>query len=90
MTVDPATTKHRLDHAGQTWSFCCARCREKFASDPAAYHPPMPPAPPPPAGRRFTCPMHPEVRQNGPGSCPLCGMALEPVAPTAEPTPTTN
>jgi Cu+-exporting ATPase len=79
MMVDPATAKHRAEHAGQDYFFCNPRCREKFVANPDAY---LKPAAPPPAavkpGAIYTCPMHPEVRQVGPGSCPKCGMALEP------------
>jgi Cu+-exporting ATPase len=84
MTVDVATSKHRLDHGGVTYHFCCAGCRTKFAADPANYlGPKTAPAPAKP-GAIYTCPMHPEVRQVGPGGCPKCGMALEPVEVTAE------
>src|ERR1051325_1579811 len=85
MTVDPATAKHRHDRAGQTYYFCSAGCRTKFAADPTKYldkHPPA--ATPAPAGTIYTCPMHPEVRQTGPGSCPICGMALEPEITSAD------
>jgi P-type Cu+ transporter len=79
MTVDPATSKHRFDHVGTTYHFCSAGCRTKFAADPAKY---LDKAAAPPAdvpeGTIYTCPMHPEIRQVGPGSCPICGMALEP------------
>ncbi len=87
MTVDPVTAKHRFDHAGRTFFFCSAGCREKFAADPDRYLKPKadaPPAPPAAPGTIYTCPMHPEVRQDHPGDCPLCGMALEPLAPLAE------
>jgi P-type Cu+ transporter len=79
MTVDPATSKHRLSHHGETFHFCSAGCRTKFAADPAKYlaHDKAP-EPEMPAGTIYTCPMHPEIRQVGPGSCPICGMALEP------------
>jgi Cu+-exporting ATPase len=77
MNVDPATSKHRFAHRGATFHFCSARCREKFAADPAKYLNKEPP-PAAPAGTIYTCPMHPEIRQVGPGSCPICGMALEP------------
>ncbi len=88
MTVNPATSKHRVDHAGETFHFCCARCREKFATDPAAYLTPKAnPEPPPAAGTTYTCPMHPEIRQQGPGGCPICGMALEPLVATAAASP---
>ncbi len=79
MMVDPATAKHRTEHAGHTYYFCNPRCREKFVANPAAYLEPAPKAEPPAkAGVIYTCPMHPEVRQLGPGTCPKCGMALEP------------
>jgi Cu+-exporting ATPase len=84
MTVDPATARHRAEHGGRTYYFCCAGCRSKFAADPAKYLRPAAPAEPVPADAIYTCPMHPEVRQVGPGSCPICGMALEPEVATAE------
>ena len=79
MTVDPATSKHRFDHHGETFHFCCAGCKTKFAADPKAYLETRTcEAPHAPEGTIYTCPMHPEIRQVGPGSCPICGMALEP------------
>ena len=91
MTVDPATAQHRIAHAGTSYLFCCAGCRDKFAADPARYLaaqavPAPAPAPAAPAapGTLYTCPMHPEVRQDHPGACPKCGMALEPLTPTVE------
>jgi Cu+-exporting ATPase len=80
MMVDPAKTPHKTRHAGKDIYFCAARCREKFEADPARYLAPQDKAPEAPAkpGAIYTCPMHPEVRQEGPGSCPKCGMALEP------------
>jgi Cu+-exporting ATPase len=89
MRVDPATAKHRFEHGGQVFHFCCSGCREKFSADPAAYlHRELAEAPPlAPAGTIYTCPMHPEVRQPRPGSCPLCGMVLEPLVATAEAAP---
>jgi len=79
MTVDPATSKHRFDHEGTTYHFCSAGCRTKFAADPAKYlnKAAQPPADVP-EGAIYTCPMHPQIRQVGPGACPICGMALEP------------
>jgi len=70
-------------HAGTTYWFCSQSCREKFVADPMRYTtPPRTNAIPlGTAEQTYTCPMHPEVRQPGPGSCPKCGMALEPVAP---------
>src|SRR5579883_2103482 len=85
MKVNPATSKHRFEHGGRTLHFCCARCREKFIAAPDSYLQPPEAAPPARKGAIYTCPMHPEVRQEGPGSCPLCGMALEPLEVTAEP-----
>ena len=79
MTVNPETSKHRFDHDGTIYHFCSAGCRSKFAADPAKYLDKR--ATPPadvPEGTIYTCPMHPEIRQVGPGSCPICGMALEP------------
>ena len=79
MTVDPHTAKHRHTHDGHPYYFCSARCREKFIAEPAKYlKPESRPAASVPAGTIYTCPMHPEIRQQGPGSCPICGMALEP------------
>ncbi len=83
MDVDPATAKHKAQHAGETYYFCSNGCRTKFEGDPAKYLSPKPAAPVDETAI-YTCPMHPEVRQIGPGSCPICGMALEPVAVTAE------
>ena len=79
MTVDPATSKHRFDYRGETFHFCSAGCRTKFAADPVAYlEKDSRPKAAVPEGTIYTCPMHPEIRQVGPGSCPICGMALEP------------
>ncbi|HET6467702.1 MAG TPA: HAD-IC family P-type ATPase, partial [Geminicoccaceae bacterium] len=78
MEVDPHKTQHRHEHAGKTYYFCSGGCRTKFASDPERYLGPAEAAPPVAPGAIYTCPMHPEVRQVGPGSCPICGMALEP------------
>ena len=86
MTVDPATTPHKHSHRGEAYFFCSGGCRTKFAADPAKYLDPAARelANAAPAGTIFTCPMHPDVRQEGPGSCPICGMALEPEMPTAD------
>ncbi|WP_439816431.1 heavy metal translocating P-type ATPase [Zavarzinia sp. CC-PAN008] len=86
MTVDPATARHRHDHGGHTWLFCSERCRGRFAADPDAFRKPRAAPPPSPAavGVPHTCPMHPEVRQMGPGTCPICGMALEPAMPSRD------
>jgi Cu+-exporting ATPase len=83
MTVDPHTAKHRAEHRGHTYYFCSAGCRTKFAADPQKYLGTRDP-PPVVQGATYTCPMHPEIRQAGPGSCPICGMALEPEMPAAD------
>ena len=83
MTVDPAKSPHQAAHAGQTFHFCGAGCRAKFIADPDKYLSPHGPPPAAAEGALYTCPMHPEVRQVGPGACPICGMALEPVVITA-------
>ena len=84
MTVDPQTTAHHATHEGRDYHFCAARCREKFVADPAAYLGERKPEPAARAGAIYTCPMHPEVQQVGPGDCPKCGMALEPMMPTLD------
>ncbi|WP_373852214.1 heavy metal translocating P-type ATPase [Bradyrhizobium sp.] len=78
MKVNPATAKHRFNYNGEEYLFCSGRCRERFEAEPDKYLKPREAEPPMPAGTIYTCPMHPEVRQVGPGSCPICGMALEP------------
>ncbi len=89
MDVDPGKTAHRTDFAGVSYAFCSAGCRTKFQADPQKYLAPVQPAKPADAEAIYTCPMHPEVRQVGPGSCPKCGMALEPLevsdAPASNP-----
>ena len=86
MDVDRDTTKHHAAHAERDYHFCSARCREKFTADPEKYLSPekadstqevVP-------GAIYICPMHPEIRQAGPGTCPICGMALEPEAPSLD------
>ena len=86
MQVDPLTTAHHAVHADAKYHFCSARCRERFIADPAKYLSPSAAAPAAPvaAGTIYTCPMHPEIRQEGPGTCPICGMALEPEMPSLE------
>src|SRR5215212_1916739 len=79
MSVDPTSSKHRFDYRGETFHFCSAGCRTKFAADPASYlEKDSKPKAAAPEGTIYTCPMHPEIRQVGPGSYPICGMALEP------------
>lgn len=88
MMVDPHTAKHRHTYEGHTYYFCRAGCQEKFAADPEKYLAPADERAPPPApGTIYTCPMHPEIRQQGPGPCPICGMALEPETVTADAPP---
>ncbi len=101
MPVDPATAAGSHQWGGRTYFFCSQRCLEKFKADPGKYQAEAPNPSPPRrtssgaalptagAGTLFTCPMHPEVRQQGPGACPKCGMALEPVASSA-PAPVTE
>ncbi len=81
MTVDPATTPHHARHDGQDYNFCSAKCRERFEARPEIFLNPALKAPAPTGGVEveYTCPMHPEVVQIGPGTCPICGMALEPM-----------
>lgn len=80
MTVDPHKTAHHAEYDGATYYFCSAGCRTKFIADPEKYltNNALKPKPAP-EGTIYTCPMHPEVRQDHPGSCPICGMALEPL-----------
>jgi Cu+-exporting ATPase len=78
MSVDPATSPHRFDYDDKTFHFCSAGCRTKFAADPQKYLDKRQPKAAVPEGAIYTCPMHPQIRQVGPGSCPICGMALEP------------
>ncbi len=88
MDVDPHTAQHRAGHAGRTYYFCAAGCRTKFIAEPLKYlEPGSVSNPAVPEGTIYTCPMHPQIRQAGPGACPICGMALEPelVTATAEP-----
>src|SRR5580700_1232822 len=84
MTVDPATSAHHAQIRGDDFHFCSAGCRTKFEADPDRYLAPRPDTPRLAAAAVYTCPMHPEVRQLGPGACPKCGMALEPAAPTLD------
>ncbi len=92
MTVKKPAAKHTLDHDGTRYYFCSGSCKEKFAAAPSAYlnNPSRPHAGSAPRMAAhaaaspesfYICPMHPEVRQKGPGSCPKCGMALEPESP---------
>src|SRR6266567_7359382 len=76
--VDATASRHRFDYRGETYYFCSAGCRTKFAADPEAYLHASKPKAAMPEGTIYTCPMHPQIRQLGPGNCPICGMALEP------------
>jgi P-type Cu+ transporter len=88
MKVKRETAKHRFEYAGREYLFCCARCRQRFEADPETFLQPKEAEPKQVAPKRqepaaaagtiYICPMDPEVRQLGPGSCPICGMALEP------------
>jgi P-type Cu+ transporter len=83
MTVDPARAEHRAEHAGRSYFFCSAKCREKFTADPARYIASSPHGRGPAAGEAlWTCPMHPQIVRKEPGNCPICGMALEPMTPS--------
>src|SRR5207248_317582 len=85
--VDPATAAASAEHQGHTYYFCCPHCRARFLADPAKYlakSQATATASPAPPGTIYTCPMHPEVEQDHPGSCPKCGMALEPKTVSAD------
>jgi Cu+-exporting ATPase len=85
MSVNPATAHETAEHDGQSYYFCSTGCRTKFQADPDRYLNPAPaPAAPEDSDAIYTCPMHPQIRQAGPGSCPICGMALEPEVVTAD------
>jgi P-type Cu+ transporter len=85
MDVDPAVTAHHAEHAGHEYHFCSGGCRTKFVANPDAYLGDKPkPEPKATPGAMWTCPMHPEIRQEGPGTCPICGMALEPEEPSLD------
>ncbi len=83
MRVDPNQTAYHAEYQGVTRHFCSARCRERFVADPAKYLSGQPDdaSAEAPAGTMYICPMHPQVRQEDPGICPICGMALEPEMP---------
>ena len=84
MAVARAGARHTARHEGQTYYFCCARCRERFSASPAQYLIGRPRAQPAPEGSLYICPMDPEIVQATPGDCPICGMALEPMIPAAD------
>ena len=89
MTVKP-DSPHRLEHQGVVYLFCCGGCQAKFRADPDRYlavsydSPATAERAPAASGAKYTCPMHTEIVRDGPGDCPICGMALEPVAPSLE------
>jgi P-type Cu+ transporter len=85
MAVNPLASPHHAEHGGQAFHFCSAGCKAKFVADPAAYiagSAPKPDASAP--GGTWTCPMHPQIRRPGPGTCPICGMGLEPLEPSLD------
>ena len=85
MSIDPATAKFSAEHAGETYYFCSVKCHDKFVADPAAYLTAAELVPQADvSGTIYTCPMHPQIRQDHPGNCPICGMTLEPELPTAD------
>ena len=86
MDVNVRTAQHRQVYSGGNYYFCSARCRQKFAANPGIYLKSLPLATVPnPHDTIYTCPMHPEIRKAGPGSCPICGMALEPEIVSGDP-----
>jgi Cu+-exporting ATPase len=85
MTVDPQAGKPTAEHGGRMFHFCSAGCRAKFEAAPEKYEAGRPVAAAAPKGTQYTCPMHPEIIRDKPGSCPICGMALEPMGvPTGD------
>ena len=87
MVVDPDSTPHHSDHEGEAFHFCSAHCREKFEANPERFLKAEAVEDKMPEGTIYTCPMHPEIRQAGSGSCPICGMALEPEQVTLDDKP---
>lgn len=83
MDVDPASAKGKSEFGGRTYYFCSTKCKSKFDENPQSYLTQMTTSKPVKAGVEYTCPMHPQIRQIGPGDCPICGMSLEPVDATA-------
>ena len=84
MTVNRGTAVHMAKHAGERFYFCSTRCQEKFEAAPDSYLGDRPAPEPMPAGTQYTCPMDPEIVRDVPGDCPICGMALEPMTPSAD------
>ena len=87
MNVDPHTANYRASHGGHPYYFCSPGCKTKFEADPVKYLKPQATAEPVPAGAIYTCPMHPQIRQVGPGNCPICGITLEPEVVTRDAPP---
>ena len=80
-----ADSPHQATHAGRDYRFCSAGCRAKFVADPARYlTPEITAVKKVRPGAQYTCPMHPEIIRDAPGHCPICGMALEPMMPSAD------
>lgn len=84
MTVNRATARHMAKHAGERFHFCSGRCKEKFEAAPEDYLGERSAPEPVPEGTLYTCPMHLEIVREGPGDCPICGMALEPMMPSPD------
>jgi Cu+-exporting ATPase len=87
MTVDRASARHMGRHAGERFYFCSERCQTRFEAEPETFLGDRPNPEPMPEGTQYTCPMDPEIVQDHPGDCPICGMALEPMTPTADAEP---
>lgn len=90
MSVDRSTAKHFLKHEGEKFYFCSARCKERFEAEPAKFLGERTAPESMPKGTLYTCPMDPEVIRDAPGDCPICGMALEPMIPTANDGPSSE
>ncbi len=84
MTVDRASARHIARHAGERFYFCSGGCKTRFEAGPEVYLGDRPVPEPMPEGTKYTCPMDPEIVTDEPGDCPICGMALEPMMPTAD------
>lgn len=84
MTVERASAAHMSKHAGEKFYFCSSRCQTKFEGEPETYLGDRPAPEPMPEGTMYTCPMDPEIVQDHPGDCPICGMALEPMTPSLD------
>ena len=86
MTITPADAVGQVDYRGQTYYFCAESCLERFRADPESFLTPRAAVSetPVPQGTKYTCPMHPEIVRDGPGACPICGMALEPMVPALD------